>query len=105
MDGTPLTGFVPTKSNYNVSLPLGTTAAPTVTWESAYAPGVQQINLLNNSLEEGAQIQVSIPNTSYSKTYKLTYKIEQDRPIRTSPVFSWMAWTWRVLRRRRPLIP
>lgn len=76
LDGTPLTGFVPTKSNYNVSLPLGTTAAPTVTWESAYAPGVQQINLLNNSLEEGAQIQVSIPNTSYSKTYKLTYKIE-----------------------------
>jgi len=76
VDGNPLTGFQPSKSNYTVSLPLGTTAAPTITWESAYAAGVQQIKLLNNSLESGAQIQVSLPNTSLSKTYKLTYKIE-----------------------------
>ena len=76
IDGNPLPGYVPTKSNYNVSLPLGTTAAPAVTWQSAYAAGVQQITLLNNSLENGAQIQVSIPNTTYTKTYKITYKIE-----------------------------
>lgn len=76
VNGNPLSGYVPTKSNYNVSLPLGTTDAPSVTWESAYAAGVQNIALLNNSLEGGAQIQVSIPNTTLSKTYKLTYKIE-----------------------------
>lgn len=76
MDGTLLTGFTPNKSNYNVSLPLGTTTAPTITWESNYAAGVQSIQLLNNSLEQGAQIQVTIPGTTYSKTYKITYKIE-----------------------------
>ena len=76
VDGAPLTGFQPSKSNYTVSLPLGTTSVPTITWESAYAAGVQRIQLLHNTLESGAQIQVSIPNTSLSKTYKLTYKIE-----------------------------
>ena len=76
VDGAPLTGFQPSKSNYTVSLPLGTTTAPTITWESAYAAGVQRIQLLNNTLESGAQIQVSIPGSSLSKTYKLTYKIE-----------------------------
>ena len=76
VDGAPLPGFQPSKSNYSVSLPLGTTEAPTITWESAYAAGVQTIRLLNNSLEGGAQIQVSLPNTTLSKTYKLTYKIE-----------------------------
>ena len=76
LDGTPLPGFQPSKSNYTVSLPLGTTEAPAITWASAYPAGVQTINLLNNTLEGGAQIQVSLPNTSLSKTYKLTYKIE-----------------------------
>lgn len=76
VDGAPLTGFQPSKSNYTVSLPLGTTTVPTITWESAYAAGVQRIQLLNNTLESGAQIQVSIPGSSLSKTYKLTYKIE-----------------------------
>ena len=76
VNGAPLPGFQPSKSNYSVSLPLGTTEAPTITWESAYAAGVQTINLLNNTLEGGAQIQVSLPNTSLSKTYKLNYKIE-----------------------------
>ena len=76
VDGTPLAGYQPNKSNYNVSLPLSTVTAPTITWESAYPAGVQQIQLLNNTLEGGAQIQVSIPGTTLSKTYKLTYKIE-----------------------------
>ncbi len=76
VDGAPLAGFQPNKSNYNVSLPLSTVAAPTITWESAYPAGVQQIQLLNNTLDGGAQVKVSIPGTTLSKTYKLTYKIE-----------------------------
>lgn len=76
IDGAPLAGFTPSKSNYTVSLPLGTTAAPEVTWESAYPAGVQQIQLLQNTLEGGAQIQVSVPDAPAPKVYKLTYKIE-----------------------------
>ena len=74
--GSLVPGYQPNKSNYTVSLPLGTTAAPKVTWESAYAAGVQTIQLLSNTLDGGAQIQVSIPGSSLTKTYKLTYKIE-----------------------------
>lgn len=76
VDGEPLAGFQPSKSNYTVSLPLSTATAPTITWESAYAAGVQQIRLLQNTLESGAQIQVSVPGSSLSKTYKLIYKLE-----------------------------
>ncbi len=76
LDGAPLPGFQPNKSNYTVSLPLGTTTAPVVTWESAYKEGAQKVELLNNSLVEGAQIKVSIPGGTATKTYKITYKIE-----------------------------
>ena len=76
LDGELLPDFQPSRSNYTVSLPLGTTTAPAVTWESAYPAGKQTIQLLQNTLEQGAQIQVSIPGSTLSKTYKITYKIE-----------------------------
>lgn len=75
-DGQLLPGFTSSKSNYTLSLPLGTTAAPQITWESAYEDGAQQIDLLTNTLEQGAQIRVSLPGSSAAKTYKINYKIE-----------------------------
>ncbi len=76
MDGELVPGFTPTKNNYIISLPLGTTEAPIITWQSAYADGAQTIALIKNSLEEGAQITVSAPAAQNTRTYKLTYKIE-----------------------------
>ena len=76
MDGELVPGFTPTKNNYTISLPLGTTEAPIITWQSAYADGAQTIALIKNSLEEGAQITVSAPAAQNTRTYKLTYKIE-----------------------------
>lgn len=76
MDGLLLPGFAPTKNNYTISLPLGTTKAPQITWKSAYAAGAQTITLVKNSLEDGAQITVSAPAATATRTYKLTYKIE-----------------------------
>lgn len=76
IDGELLPGFVPTKNNYTISLPLGTTEAPIITWQSAYAEGAQSIALVKNSLAEGAQITVSAPAAQGTRTYKLTYKIE-----------------------------
>ena len=76
VDGNLLPGYAATKSNYTISLPLGTSTLPVITWESAYAQGIQKIELLQNSLDQGAQIKVSIPGTSLSKIYKITYKIE-----------------------------
>ncbi len=76
MDGELVPGFMPTKNNYTISLPLGTTEAPLITWQSAYADGEQTIALVKNSLTEGAQITVSAPAATATRTYKLTYKIE-----------------------------
>ena len=76
VDGNLLPGYAATKSNYTISLPLGTSTLPVITWESAYEQGAQKIELLQNSLDQGAQIKVSVPGTSLSKIYKITYKIE-----------------------------
>lgn len=76
IDGELVPGFLPTKNNYTISLPLGTTEAPIITWQSAYENGAQTITLTKNSLEEGAQITVSTPAATSTRTYKLTYKIE-----------------------------
>ena len=76
MDGQLLPGFAPTKNNYTISLPLGTSKAPVITWKSAYAEGAQTITLVKNSLTDGAQITVSAPAATATRTYKLTYKIE-----------------------------
>lgn len=76
VDGNPLPGFTPSKGNYTVSLPLGTTAVPTVTPVSAYPTGAQTIQIVSNTLEGGCQITVSAPGAAMAKTYKLTYKIE-----------------------------
>lgn len=76
IDGELVPGFKPTKNNYTISLPLGTTTTPTITWQSAYADGAQTITLTKNTLEEGAHITVSAPAAQDTRTYKLTYKIE-----------------------------
>lgn len=76
VDGELLPGYTPTKNNYTISLPLGTTDAPKITWKSAYANGAQTITLNKNTLSEGAQITVSAPAAQSTRTYKLTYKIE-----------------------------
>ena len=76
VNGQLLPGFTPTKNNYTISLPLGTTEAPEVTWKSAYADGAQTVKLIKNNLTEGAQITVSAPAAQSTRTYKLTYKIE-----------------------------
>ena len=76
VNGSPIPEFIPSKSNYTLSLPLETTTAPAITWESAYPAGVQKVEVLSNTLNGGAQIKVSIPGGTATKTYKLTYKIE-----------------------------
>ncbi|MBO5672778.1 MAG: hypothetical protein J6S09_00650 [Paludibacteraceae bacterium] len=76
IDGKLVPAFSPTKNNYTISLPLGTTTTPTITWQSAYADGAQTITLTKNTLDEGAQITVSAPAAQNTRTYKLTYKIE-----------------------------
>lgn len=76
LDGVSLDGFVGSKYNYTVNLPVSATEPPVVTWVSAYEPGAQTITLKGNTLAAGAQIEVSAPGAAISKTYKIVYKQE-----------------------------
>ena len=72
----PLTGFSPTKNIYKVELPIGTTAAPTVTPVSAYPEGAQTITVNDGGLEGTTTITVTPPSGT-SRTYSITYVITE----------------------------
>lgn len=79
--GNSIAGFAPTKNNYTVELPLGTTALPTITYTSAYAAGAQTITVSNGvSIADGSctgtyNIAVKAPGNTTTRTYKLSFKI------------------------------
>ncbi len=79
INGEPLVGFSATKLNYDVELPLGTNAAPQVTWESNYPAGAQTITLTSNTLngaEGKATITVQVPGNKTVRTYTLNYIVK-----------------------------
>ncbi len=74
LDGESLPGFSSTKRNYTVELPLGTTAAPKITYKSNYPNGAQTVSITND-LKAGAQISVTTPGNQKANVYKITYVI------------------------------
>lgn len=74
VNGKTVTGFTPSKKTYRVELPIGTTAAPEVTYTSAYPDGVQTIVLDNKGIDGGATITVTSP-AGTSTVYKLTFVV------------------------------
>ncbi len=79
--GQSIAGFSPTKNNYTVELPLGTTVLPAVTYTSAYAAGAQTITVSNGvKIADGNctgtyNIAVKAPGNTTTRTYKLSFKI------------------------------
>ncbi|MGN0187728.1 MAG: hypothetical protein ACI392_08320 [Paludibacteraceae bacterium] len=79
--GSSLPGFSPTKTNYTVELPLGTTVLPAITPVSAYANGEQTITVTDGTTITGDNcsgtynIAVKAPGNSTVRTYKLSFKI------------------------------
>ena len=73
--GNAITGFNPTKTNYVVELPQGTTEVPEVTAISAYPIGEQIIEHQNNGINGTYEIRVSAPGNATTRIYKLTFKI------------------------------
>lgn len=79
IDGEALVGFSPTKNNYDVELPLGTSAAPKITWESNYPTGAQTVTLTSNELSGSAgkaTITVQVPGNKTIRTYTLNYLVK-----------------------------
>ncbi|GHV35792.1 hypothetical protein FACS1894178_6120 [Bacteroidia bacterium] len=74
LNGTGISGFIPTQNNYQVELPLGTTVAPTITPVSAYPEGAQTILLTDNGLSGTSTIVVYSPASS-QRSYRINYQI------------------------------
>ena len=83
VNGKSIPGFSPAQAVYKVSLPVTTTAAPTIEAVSAYEAGAQTIKITTPTLDQikagnaQAQIQVSAPAATSEKVYKLNFKIEE----------------------------
>lgn len=75
VNGNAIEGFSPTKNNYTVELPQGTTSTPTITAISAYDEGAQTIVHTDNGLNGIYTIEVSAPGNAIKRTYKLTFII------------------------------
>ena len=76
VNGVSLTGFAPTKTKYKVELPLGTTAAPTITPVSAYPEGEQTITVVDGGLDGTTTITVT-PQGGTPRTYSISYIITE----------------------------
>ena len=74
INGEPMGGFSPTKYNYNVDLPYGTTATPVVTAEGQ--EDKQTIAITQPTSVNGtATIKVTAANKTTTQTYTLTFKV------------------------------
>ncbi len=78
VNGQPIPGFSPTKTNYRISLPVDTEEMPTVKAVSAYPEGMQTIVYTAPQQIDGGvyTIAVTTPGNPQPNTYKLTFKLE-----------------------------
>jgi hypothetical protein len=74
LDGKTISGFNPTKNNYTVELPLGTTAIPTLEYTTAY-PEHHDIVVDNKGVEGGIDVKVTPKGTTNTRTYKIKFVI------------------------------
>lgn len=74
VNGTPIAGFAPTKFNYTVDLPYGTTTIPVVTAEKQEEEQTVVIKQAT-SVEGTATITVTAANGTTKETYNVTFKV------------------------------
>ena len=75
LDGVQIPDFSPTKTNYIVDLPVGTTTSPTIQAVSAYATGDQTIVIDDQGLNGTSTITVTPTGTTNSRIYRISYRI------------------------------
>lgn len=76
INGNSIPGFKPETNTYQVELPLGTTATPTIEAVSKYAEGDQNIVITNGGLNGRSTIVVT-PPTGSPRTYRITFVITE----------------------------
>ena len=85
LDGKTITGFNPTKNNYTVELPLGTTATPQVTYITAY-PNDHDIVVDNKGITGGIEIKVTPKGTTNTRTYKIKFVVTESTNSKLSAI-------------------
>ena len=79
VNGKSIPGFNPSQTIYKVSLPVGTTQMPSVTYVSKYPAGEQTVVATAPSIIDGGQYTLSVttPGNQIAKVYKLNFKLEE----------------------------
>ena len=74
LDGVSLAGFEETKTQYNVSLPVGTEKLPTITWVKG--DEYQTVDLVNEGVNGTSRITVTAQNGSKT-IYRIAFSVEK----------------------------
>ena len=85
LDDKTITGFNPTKNNYTVELPLGTTATPQITYTTAY-PNDHDIVVDNKGVTGGIEIKVTPKGTTNTRTYKIKFVVTESTNSKLSAI-------------------
>ena len=74
LDGQPLEGFAPEKTSYSITLPIGTTTLPAITWTQG--DPYQQVTLTEGGVDGTTRIVVTAADGN-TVTYRLTFNTEK----------------------------
>ena len=75
LDGVAIEGFEPSKTDYNITLPVGTTTLPTITWEQGDA--YQTVVPTYNGVNGVSRITVTAQNKQNSTNYRLSFTVQK----------------------------
>ena len=74
LNGHPLEGFAPEKTSYSITLPIGTTTLPAITWTQG--DPYQQVTLTEGGIDGTTRIVVTAADGNIV-TYRLTFNTEK----------------------------
>lgn len=84
LNGVSLNGFHPDTLNYDVTLPTGTTALPTITYVKGDA--MQNVRVLTGGINGVTTIRVLAENTAYSTTYSIHFHVQQSADAKLADI-------------------
>ncbi|MBO5346021.1 MAG: hypothetical protein J6A44_03825 [Paludibacteraceae bacterium] len=85
LDGKTISGFNPTKNNYTVELPLGTTETPKLEYTTAY-PNDHDIVVNDKGISGGIEIKVTPKGTTNTRTYKIKFIVTESTNSKLSAI-------------------
>ena len=85
LDGKTIAGFNPTKNNYTIELPLGTTETPQLSYTTEY-PNDHDIVVDNKGITGGIDIKVTPKGTTNTRTYKIKFVVTESTNSKLSAI-------------------